>query len=175
MPDYDHLRTTTEDGELRHPVQKDPRLGSPDVDDLRTRSIGVSANQSQDLLVGTGSEERLALDDTTDPWFDDFDELDADQNEIVLSHASHHEIVAHAHMAPSGGAGEMWLRVYVNGVERALDHMDIKNNGEATAVASVYLKLEVGDVVHATVEHNTGSTETFPGGSGGNFVSVIRQ
>lgn len=144
------------------------------IPELRTRKIGVSADQSEDLAVASGTETRLALDDVSLPFFDDFDELDADENEVVLSHESHHEIVGHARMAPSGGAGEMWLRIYVNGTERALDHMDVKNNGEAVANASVYLKLEVDDVVHATVEHNTGSEETFPGG-GGNFLSVIRQ
>ena len=148
-----------------------------DVERLRTREIGVSANQSSDLSVGSGSanETRLAIDDVSSPWFDDFGELDGAANELVLEHDSHHEIVAHGRMTQSSGAGEVWLRIYVNGVQRALDHMDVKNNGEATLSASVYLKLDVGDKVWTTVEHNTGGTETFPGSDGGNFLSCVRQ
>jgi superfamily II helicase len=63
-----------EDGDDWKHVESTGR--SPVVDDLQTRNIGVSANQSSDLSVDSGSETRMAIDDVSEPYFDSFDELD---------------------------------------------------------------------------------------------------
>lgn len=145
------------------------------IDDLRTKQIGVSANQSTDLSVDSATETTLAIDDTAEPYFDDFGELDADNNKIVLQHGSHHEIVAHALLQSASSTGKLVLRIKVNGVVRALAKTVAETGEDATAETSVYLKLDEGDEVTVTVEHSTGSTETFPGNSNGNYVSCIRQ
>ena len=142
---------------------------------FRTEKIGVSANQSGDLAVASATETRLAIDDTTDPYFDDFGELDADNNKIVLEHDSHHEIVAHAALQTAAATGQVLLRVYVNGTQRAgIGEGTTTTGKDMSATTSVYLKLDEGDEIYATVEHDTGSEETFPGDDG-NYVSVIRQ
>ena len=149
--------------------------GDAIVDSLQTKKIGVSANVSSDQTLTSNSEERLNIDDTSQPYFDDFGELDAAQNEIVVKHDSHHEIKANAYIQSATGPGEVWLRIYLNGTQRAKDHMDAKNGEMLIAGTSVNLKLEEGDKVWATIEHNTGGTETFPGGTDGNYLSCIRQ
>lgn len=48
-----------------------PKLESLIVTDLRTKKIGVSAAVGTDQTVSTGTEKKLAIDKTSDPYFDD--------------------------------------------------------------------------------------------------------
>jgi hypothetical protein len=152
---------------------EDPTLGAVVVENLRTKNIGVSAAVGSDQTVSTGTETKLNLDKVSSPYFDDFGELDESANKIVLEHGSHHEIVAHADMNQASAAGQIWLRVYVNEVQRARDHIDVKNGEDAVLECSIYLKLDPDDEIEVKVEHDTGSDETFP--KDANFVSVVRQ
>lgn len=187
--DYDSdqydLFIATDDGGVYLPDETDggwkliketghnPVLGSAIVEDLKTKKIGVSAAVGADQTVPTDEENSMAISKTSEPYFDDFGELDSENNKVVLEHGTHHEIVAHADLGTAAAAGQVWLRVFVNGTQRARDHTDVKNGEDAVLEASIYLKLSEGDEVEAKIEHDTGSDETFPKDE--NFLSVVRQ
>lgn len=147
------------------------------VEKLRTENIGVSAEQSQDLSVDTGeaNAERLAIDDVSDPNFDDFDELDATAHEVVVDFGSHHHVEANAKLEAASGSGQVHLIIYLNDVEIASADGAISSGEDVTAYAGRHLKLSVGDVIHAEVWHSTSGAETFPGDSDSNYLSCVRQ
>lgn len=150
-----------------------PDLEAPTVNRLRRNNLGVSASLESDQTISTGTETTLALANVSDPYFDDFDELDESTNKITIAHRGYHELVAQGYINGASSAGDLDLRIYVNDVLRAETSDSVKNGEETGLDTQIYLELEAGDVVEITIEHDTGGDETFD--STKTFASVVGQ
>lgn len=140
---------------------------------VRTSKVGIQAAVGTNQEVPDNTETVLEIDDVAPPFFDDFGELDADNNKIVIAQDGVYEVSVHVLVLDAKANSQVTIKIKENGTTRD-EADDTVNTGDNISVeTSLYLKLEAGDEIQVTVQHTAGQTETFQADNC--FVSVIRQ